>query len=365
MITNLQLIRAFAALAIVVYHTDFRIFNNVHTDFQAVCLFFVLSGFIITHVTKKNHEHFLRKRLIRIVPLYWFTTIFLLLFSALGFMNPLRTIPLILNNFNGFIQQSNVSFISLLDFDKLIHLLTSLLFIPYLDQSNSYHPIVGVGWTLNLEIFFYIIFAISLLLSKKYAPIITIFFIGAIMLFVKFSQCKSIVCYMYSLNYIILFILGILIYYIVNLIPKKIFQYRISLLYFSLLISATFIYFNLFYYHASTIISALLMYVYPSLIVILAVSLHEAKYRFDYAPILILGDSSYAIYLTHIFFIEIFRTISVQYPLFTPNKSIFAVILILVFSSLFSILIHQKIEIPLMNFLKSIYINKRKVNASL
>jgi exopolysaccharide production protein ExoZ len=365
MITNLQLIRIFAALAVVIYHTDFRILGNVHTDFQAVCLFFVLSGFLITHVTRKSSEYFLRKRLIRIVPLYWLTTIGLLIFSAFGFMNPLRTIPLILNNFNGFIQQTNVSFTSLLSFDKIIHLFTSLLFIPYLDQSNSYHPIVGVGWTLNLEIFFYIIFALSLLLSKKYAPIITIFLIGAIMFFVKFSQCKSVVCYMYSLNYIMLFVLGILVYYVINLIPKKIFQYRLALLYFSLFILATFIYLNLFSFHNNTIIIMLLIYVYPPLIVVLSISLHEAKYRFNHAPTLILGDASYAIYLTHTLFIEIFRSISTQYPLFTPSKSIFAVILILILSSISSIFIYKKIEAPLINFLKSIYIDNKLINSSL
>ena len=109
----------------------------------------------------------------------------------------------------------------------------------------------------------------------------------------------------------------------------------------------------------------LLIYVYPPLIVILSLSLHEAKYRFNYPPAVILGDASYAIYLTHTLFIEIFRSVSTQYPLFSPSKSILAVLLILAISSISSVFIYQKVEIPLINFLKSIYIDNKRINTSL
>ena len=39
-----------------------------------VDIFFVISGFIMMYVTENNHKHFLLKRIIRIVPLYWIIT---------------------------------------------------------------------------------------------------------------------------------------------------------------------------------------------------------------------------------------------------------------------------------------------------
>jgi peptidoglycan/LPS O-acetylase OafA/YrhL len=39
---------------------------------SGVDLFFVLSGFVITHAARSRPETFLRDRLVRIYPTYWF-----------------------------------------------------------------------------------------------------------------------------------------------------------------------------------------------------------------------------------------------------------------------------------------------------
>jgi hypothetical protein len=93
MITNLQLLRGLAALGVVVYHTNIRI-NGVHSDLMGVSIFFVISGFIMVHITRDNADDFLAKRLIRIVPLYWILTIASLLWFGLGFANPPYVYPL-------------------------------------------------------------------------------------------------------------------------------------------------------------------------------------------------------------------------------------------------------------------------------
>lgn len=104
-----------------------------------VDIFFVISGFIMWVTTASKPERtslaFYRDRITRVAPLYWGTTALLvaILLAAPGAAETTR-----------------------LDWP---HLLKSLLFIP------AEHPVTGIyqptlipGWTLNLEMFFYLIF---------------------------------------------------------------------------------------------------------------------------------------------------------------------------------------------------------------
>jgi hypothetical protein len=76
MIINIQLLRGLAALAVAFYHAGYVIPGTVYTDFLGVPVFFVISGFIMTHITRASSDGFLLHRLIRIVPLYWLATAF-------------------------------------------------------------------------------------------------------------------------------------------------------------------------------------------------------------------------------------------------------------------------------------------------
>src|SRR5882672_247790 len=141
MLDSVQALRALAALCVVVYHVDF-----VGRGAFGVDIFFVISGFIICHVTAKDHDGFLRKRLIRIVPLYWAGTLCL---YCLGLVAPrlLQSEP------------------------TLSGLVNSLLFIPYAKEGGRVYPILFLGWTLNYEMFFYALFACALALNRRLAPI--------------------------------------------------------------------------------------------------------------------------------------------------------------------------------------------------
>ena len=75
MLFNLQLLRGFAALGVVFYHTDFRLAGDWHTDFSGVAIFFVISGFIMCFITRDDADGFLAKRFIRIVPTEFFLDI--------------------------------------------------------------------------------------------------------------------------------------------------------------------------------------------------------------------------------------------------------------------------------------------------
>jgi exopolysaccharide production protein ExoZ len=106
-----------------------------------VDLFFVISGFVMVHSSadlfgqRSGHAVFLTRRLVRIVPLYWAATT---LFLLVALMAPAT--------------------ISYDDFTS-VRVATSYAFVPTLASSGFIQPIYSLGWTLNYEMFFYVVFA--------------------------------------------------------------------------------------------------------------------------------------------------------------------------------------------------------------
>ena len=94
-ISNLHVLRGLAALGVVIYHTDFRLPGARHTDFSGVAIFFVLSGFLMTYITRESAAGFMTARLTRIVPLYWIATVFTALWVSSGLNNPNYVFPLL------------------------------------------------------------------------------------------------------------------------------------------------------------------------------------------------------------------------------------------------------------------------------
>lgn len=121
--------------------------SDVDTGFGfgsfGVKLFFCISGYIIFTSIRPlapsgaAMREFVRRRLIRIVPLYWAATlIYAAKLSAQGLAPSLQ------------------------------ELACSLFFLPYANQYGVMRPILGTGWTLNCEMFFYLILAILVLASR-------------------------------------------------------------------------------------------------------------------------------------------------------------------------------------------------------
>jgi exopolysaccharide production protein ExoZ len=111
-----------------------------------VDMFFVLSGFIITSVSRgKSAGDFLRRRLTRILPLYWFLTVAMMIIQlAVGTFDPHR-------------------------------MLASFLFVPTLGNG----PYILTGWTLCFEILFYLCFAFTLFRPKLMVPLVIALYLAA------------------------------------------------------------------------------------------------------------------------------------------------------------------------------------------
>lgn len=142
-ILSIQYLRALAALLVVVAHALLHPITYVDATYRrlgsfGVLLFFVISGFIMVHTTGKGTfapVDFLRRRIERVVPLYWLVTIGVALLAVVA---------------PAFLRNTTFSWAQLAG---------SLLFIPYARENGEIVPLMKLGWTLNYEMFFYIVFA--------------------------------------------------------------------------------------------------------------------------------------------------------------------------------------------------------------
>ncbi len=125
---------------ILVFHTGMV---GEHGYF-GVDILFVISGYVIMLSTEKNTDYFLTKRIIRVIPLYWLITFFTFIILRI---NP------------------TLSIMSVADIKSLIY---SLFFIPHINPAGFDTPLLAVGWTLNYEIYFYLIFFLAVKISHKY-----------------------------------------------------------------------------------------------------------------------------------------------------------------------------------------------------
>ena len=127
-----------------------------------VDVFFVISGFIMIYTTAHLFGQpgatrvFLTRRIVRIVPLYWMMTAGLILvyLAAPKFLN----VPI----------------------EGWRSVVTSFFFIPDLRANGEIRPIMAVGWSLNYEMFFYVVFGLCLMLPLKRAMLCLIAFFVSI-----------------------------------------------------------------------------------------------------------------------------------------------------------------------------------------
>lgn len=149
MIGNLQVLRAIAAMMVVYQHSYRLLTGHSARGWEwggaGVDVFFVISGFIMVYTTQGGTHplHFWRNRLQRIVPLYWLMTLAVFAVAVV--------LPSVLGTTTA----------------SAVDLLKSLLFIPYVKGGAAVEPMLMVGWSLNLEMFFYLVFGFCLFLGRR------------------------------------------------------------------------------------------------------------------------------------------------------------------------------------------------------
>lgn len=171
---SIQVLRALAALSVMFFHYRYLIndqYPGIGDRFfgwgaYGVDLFFILSGFVICLSAKRMGSGlssgitFLKKRAIRILP-----TSYILLFVTFLLTGAM----------------SNFHYP-----DKMASFFSALTFTPfdpqhapfYVDDSGAY----GIRWTLNYELYFYIIFSACLVLKKPVLTLTAFFVLALVML---------------------------------------------------------------------------------------------------------------------------------------------------------------------------------------
>ncbi|UXU89846.1 acyltransferase family protein [Burkholderia sp. S-53] len=181
---NIQAARAFAALAVVAYHMHVLPFGQAGVD-----VFFVISGFIMSWVAPDEGRAFFRKRLVRIVPLYWVTTLGIYTIAVLRphWLNTTTAAP--------------------------EYLVKSLLFVPYVKENGHWGPLNLNGWTLEYEMLFYLVVAASLgFVRSRHATAFAALMLALLCLWAAIDGTPGTVVHHLGQPFVLEFGLGVLAY---------------------------------------------------------------------------------------------------------------------------------------------------------
>lgn len=157
---GLQYLRAVAATGVVAFHATEAAGVPWRTGAHGIDLFFVLSGFLMIAITDGGARpwSFFKDRFLRIAPLYWIATGARIVAGMVGVLPGIA-----------------------LDLNRLV---ASFSFIPYgeINARRIVLPILPVGWTLNIEMFFYTVFALILFLPRCRMLALTVILCGLVII---------------------------------------------------------------------------------------------------------------------------------------------------------------------------------------
>ena len=331
----LQYLRAVAALAVVYSHSVIQVedYQQYLTDAGSfgVDIFFVISGFIMIYISKPDDTPtgFFLNRIRRVVPMYWFFT-FLMAAILLAMPGVFKATV----------------------FD-LKALLSSLAFIPHwnLAHPTEAWPIVAPGWSLNFEMYFYLIFAISLLFAERFRIAFIAFVITAVFLIATaLNDGQSAIAEFFSLSLVFEFILGMLL----AVAWKRGFRIPSYTAAWLLLSASCVLLIKL-------PLPRIFEYGVPSFLIVMAcLYVRIGEYRWA----VLLGDASYALYLSHIFTLGVLRKFVAPLLGEGQTAAYLFVAISLVVCTLVSVVIHKYIDNWLLRFERLWWLRKQAPAAS-
>ncbi len=326
---NIQAIRAFAALSVVVFHLPL----NGKVGSYGVDIFFVISGFLMPFIAQDYPHHVFLRRIIRIVPLYWPATVGIFLVSLW---------------YPTMLQSTTANSASLVK---------SLLFIPYVRESGLIQPLLFLGWTINYEMYFYAVFALSLMLSRKYCNYVTAAIIALPWLVSLFVELESTIFTFYSQSIILEFVFGIFLYYVWAWKKRKCVTISLPLVNLIILISALSL--PCLQYFGEAIQVRSVVFGIPSVLLVLACICAEGKIK---VPGLLvgLGNASYSLFIVHPYVIQGCDKMLYKAANFGMLRIIWYLIVIAVCIVL-SYIIYSLYERPFIDVLRSQLVNKGKL----
>ncbi len=258
----IQAIRGIAALGIVYFHTEYGPWRSAN---WGVDFFFILSGYFLMLSTKTvvGGGSYWKRKMLRICPLYYVMTIVV----AIGCL----LVPSVFRT-------------TIVNVKTLIK---SILFLPCYAHNNKIFPIYSIGWTLNLEIFFYLLFFVAMRINHRRRGSIAV---GSVFLLVLLGQLlhpQDAMLKFWTQSRLFDFVIGIWIYCLEQKTNRMICIAGISAS-ILLLFSGKYLLGDHFSYLWNTLWSSILL--------LLCLPLHNMPVK---GLLKSLGDMSYSIYMSH------------------------------------------------------------------
>ena len=297
---SIQHLRGIAALLVVFVHFPTplaRFCGSIGVD-----IFFFISGFIIFISIDKSGYYdkpftFLKKRLLRIIPLYFLIT------TAFILMN------VTLNSFHAE-REANIP----VDMST-ITVLKSFLFIPITTDGFYHDPLVFLGWSLNFEMLFYIITFIFLIIFRRhfFLPLLLLLVILGSVSYVT-GDFKNVYIDFLTSPFLMYFAIGLLLGKYHAVLSNKISSFVEPLLFVVLYVffivmiakDAGYIYEGMpreMVVYNGKVIPRIIIWGIPSFLLLISYFSLANKYQIRNKFLNKIGDRSYSIYLLQIFFI--------------------------------------------------------------
>jgi peptidoglycan/LPS O-acetylase OafA/YrhL len=276
---SVQALRALAATTVMFLHVP-----CMRWGYFGVDIFFVVSGFIVCYISFFDTDNFLLRRVFRVVPLYWAGTIGVFCVAAF--------VP-------GLVQSTS---------PRISYLLESLFFVPYRRPDGGVYPLLFLGWTLQYEMFFYVLFAIALFLGRRKAGFLAILMLVGIVTLGEIQRPAGLVLKFYSSTVILLFAFGICGFLlwkscriwlrrgpVAMWMALAVVAYSVALL-LDMNVPNGIV-------QSSKMIPGYVLHGLPALAICVSFLALEGRVRFPWA-VLLVGDASYSLYLFHPYVLE-------------------------------------------------------------
>jgi exopolysaccharide production protein ExoZ len=354
-IPSIQYLRGIAAVSVIYFHTGVNSANlawpsYIPRDFgkAGVDVFFVISGFIMVFVTSTRETSpraFLLRRIIRVVPLYWFFTL-LIIFDGLIYPAAM------LNNAIAW-----------------PHIFLSLLFIPHINPiTGSTEPFFKLGWTLIYEMYFYAVFALLLLVRpiSKRMILMVVWAAGAALVF-ELTKPVHAIPLVYTNPIILEFVLGALIGH--AYVNGKLRRFSSTFGWLLVVSSAAVIIFTPFPDDAEFMYRSIMrpiIYGIPAALIVCGLLGVDSSGGLRKLPwLMLIGDASYSIYLSHTTTLTMFRVITrvLHVPVQNPSVGATLVLAAVVCAIFMGIVVFRYVELPLMSRLKRLLDRNRAASA--
>lgn len=331
---SLQILRGFAALSIVLNHSLTQVSQEgqfLPNEFFAfgVDVFFVISGYIMAYISTAKYTSpttFITERFLRIFPTYFLFTTALAVVSAVS---------------AGLLRHTQVS---------PAHYLLSIAFIPHLNEATqTMSPLLRPGWTLNMEMYFYAIFALAMAVSYRWRLVITATVIALVTAVgTVLAPPMQTVLSFYSSSIVLEFAYGM---GLALLIARRKTAPGDAVLIAGMLLAVLAM---MAYSAHQTLLPRAVGWGLPAALLVWCVLSWDARPRGQHRWLVLNGDASYSLYLSHIFVISAMRVVwgKLHLPVDTLAAMLVFMAMALVATPVCAILVYSGVEKPIMRALR-------------